>query len=213
MSKQLLIWMLICLNGAEYAHAQWTKKDSVWLHNVQSGKERLQLNSETMKAIESGSLINFDKPVSKMQMAPVSPLPILKDFSEYLGEFTTKTKVPLKDLHPSVFMKYGPKYTKELRSYILIRDAIHKESPFYPRWTAIDVGKMTSRKEYVHARNAERDGTWKNYNNLPTPDIIRKKRKYERDQAKKIAIQDTVLKADTIQRIDTIRAVGPVQYN
>ena len=37
------------------------------------------------------------------------------------------------------------------------------------------IADMTSRKEYVHRRNAKRDGTWKNYNNLPTPDIIKKR--------------------------------------
>ena len=39
MHKQLLIVMLICLKGADYISAQqWTKKDSVWLQNVLSGK-------------------------------------------------------------------------------------------------------------------------------------------------------------------------------
>ena len=59
MHKQLLIVMLICLKGADYISAQqWTKKDSVWLQNVLSGKEKLELNPETMKAIQSGSFIN-----------------------------------------------------------------------------------------------------------------------------------------------------------
>lgn len=44
MHKQLLIVMLICLKGADYISAQqWTKKDSVWLQNVLSGKEKLEL--------------------------------------------------------------------------------------------------------------------------------------------------------------------------
>ena len=39
MHKQLLIVMLICLKGADYISAQqWTKNDSVWLHNFLSGK-------------------------------------------------------------------------------------------------------------------------------------------------------------------------------
>ena len=65
MRKQLFIVMLICLRGADYMSAQqWTKKDSVWLQNVLSGKEKLELNPETMKAIQSGSLINLDEPAS-----------------------------------------------------------------------------------------------------------------------------------------------------
>ena len=42
---------------------------------------------------------------------------------------------------------------------------------------------MTSRKTYVHKRNAKRNGTWQNYGNLPTPDVISKKKKFERQQA------------------------------
>ncbi|MCD7848485.1 MAG: DUF4858 domain-containing protein [Parabacteroides sp.] len=96
--------MLICLKGADYISAQqWTKKDSVWLQNVLSGKEKLELNPETMKAIQSGSLINLDEPASNMKLSPVSPLPILKDFSEYIKADTTRRKIALKDLPPSVF--------------------------------------------------------------------------------------------------------------
>ena len=84
MYRLLLIGMLICLGGRSYVSAQqWTKKDSIWLQNVLSGKEKLELNPETKKAIESGELINLDD-ASKMQMAPAEPLPTTKDFSEYI---------------------------------------------------------------------------------------------------------------------------------
>lgn len=79
MHKQLLIVMLICLKGADYISAQqWTKKDSVWLQNVLSGKEKLELNPETMKAIQSGSFINLNEPASDMKMSPVTPFPSSK---------------------------------------------------------------------------------------------------------------------------------------
>ena len=78
--------MLICLSGTEYVYGQWTEKDSVWLQNVISGKEKIELNQEALKAIESGTLINSDKPASNMIMAPsTSPASyVLKDFSEYV---------------------------------------------------------------------------------------------------------------------------------
>ena len=44
-------------------------------------------------------------------------------------------------------------------------------------FVTFDFAEMTSRKSYIHKRNAKRDGTWRNYNNLPTPDIIKKKKK------------------------------------
>ena len=118
MHKQLLIVMLICLKGADYISAQqWTKKDSVWLQNVLSGKEKLELNPETMKAIQSGSFINLDEPASDMKMSPVTPLPILKDFTEYIQTDSTHRKIALKDLPPGVFWLYAPPPGKFLPVY------------------------------------------------------------------------------------------------
>ena len=118
MHKQLLIVMLICLKGADYISAQqWTKKDSVWLQNVLSGKEKLELNPETMKAIQSGSFINLDEPASDMKMSPVTPLPILKDFTEYIQTDSTYRKIALKDLPPGVFWLYAPPPGKFLPVY------------------------------------------------------------------------------------------------
>jgi len=36
---------------------EWTKEDSIWLQNVLEGKETLEINEETKKAIEDGRLI------------------------------------------------------------------------------------------------------------------------------------------------------------
>ena len=115
MRKQLFIVMLICLRGADYMSAQqWTKKDSVWLQNVLSGKEKLELNPETMKAIQSGSLINLDEPASEMKMAPVTPLPILKDFTEYIQTDSTNRKKAPKDLPPRTCLPVFSGYTLRL---------------------------------------------------------------------------------------------------
>lgn len=104
MHKQIFIVMLICLRGVDYISAQqWTKKDSVWLQNVLSGKEKLELNPETMKAIQSGSFINLDEPASNMKISPVTPLPILKDFTEYIQTDSAYRKKALKDLHQVSF--------------------------------------------------------------------------------------------------------------
>ena len=75
--------MLICLKGADYISAA-VDSDSVRLQNVLSGKEKLELNPETMESDSSGSFINLDEPASDMKMSPVTPLPILKDFTEYI---------------------------------------------------------------------------------------------------------------------------------
>lgn len=83
---RLYILILFCLRSADYLAAQaWTKEDSVWLQNILSGKDTLRLNPETIKAIQSGTLINNPHdPASEMQQAPTQILPIPKDFSEYI---------------------------------------------------------------------------------------------------------------------------------
>lgn len=221
MRKHLLIWMLICLYGTEYVHAQWTKKDSVWLQDVLSGKEKLQLNTETMKAIESGNLINMDKPASEMKMAPpVAPLPILKDFSEYVqSDDSTRRKIALKDLPYSVFRLYGPDFKKIPSVYQSVINGI-KASPL-PRGgsslnvgisLAFDIGDMTSRKTHVHRRNVKRDGTWKEYNNLPTPDIIKKRKNFVKEHSD-VSAQDSILKTDSIQKADTSRLIRQIPLN
>ena len=211
MRKQLLIVMLICLKGADYISAQqWTKKDSVWLQNVLSGKEKLELNPETMKAIQSGSLINLDKPASNMKLSPVSPLPILKDFSEYIKADTTRRKIALKDLPPSVFWLYSPPPGKILPVFQSMLDEVKRDPITAPGGMFFDLAEMTSRKSHIHKRNAKRDGTWKNYNNLPTPDIIKKKKKLAEDNPQ-IAGQDTLLlHKDSLQMKDTTRMITPV---
>lgn len=214
MRKQLLIVMLICLKGADYLSAQqWTKKDSVWLQNVLSGKEKLELNPETMKAIQSGSFINLDEPASNMKLSPVTPLPIIKDFSEYIQTDSTRRKIALKDLPPSVFWLYGPKPGQIIPVYENMLKA-WKNDPanhsYNTGFATLDIAELTSRKSYIHRRNAKRDGTWKNYNNLPTPDIIKKKKKFAEDNPQ-IAGQDTLLlHKDSLQMKDTTHVITPV---
>ena len=198
MHKQLLIVMLICLKGADYISAQqWTKKDSVWLQNVLSGKEKLELNPETMKAIQSGSFINLDEPASDMKMSPVTPLPILKDFTEYIQTDSTHRKIALKDLPPGVFWLYAPPMNRS-----------HNTG-----FVTFDFAEMTSRKSYIHKRNAKRDGTWRNYNNLPTPDIIKKKKKLATGHPE-FARQDTLLsRKDSLQLKDTTHVTSFAPMN
>lgn len=89
----------------EVAYGQWTRKDSVWLQNVLSGKDTLRLNPETMRAIQSGSFLTPEPPVSPMLSAPTALL-ILKDFSEYI-DVEEGQKMALKDLPPGVFWLTG----------------------------------------------------------------------------------------------------------
>ena len=123
--------------------------------------------------------------MGKPQLAAPSNIPITKDFSEYIQQDdTTHRKVALKDLPPSVFWRHNPPYKKILPVYQSILDEL-KRTPSSGRTSlaTFDLGRMTSRKTYVHKRNAKRNGTRQNYGNLPTPDVISKRKKFERQQA------------------------------
>lgn len=137
------------------------KKDSVWLQNVLSGKEKLELNPETMKAIQSGSFINLDEPASDMKMSPVTPLPILKDFTEYIQTDSTHRKIALKDLPPGVFWLYAPPPGKFLPVYKNMLET-WKNDPMNRShntgFVTFDFAEMTSRKSYIHKRNAKEMG-------------------------------------------------------
>lgn len=202
--RPLLIGFIICLNF-RMGYAQWTKQDSIWLQNVLAGKDSIRLNPEFQKAIKSGTLINPGQPMGKMQIAP-SSIPITKDFSEYLQqkEDTAHRKIALKDLPPSVFWWYDPPTKPMLPALKSIIDEIRR-NPIQLGGQGLvqfDLGKMTSRKEYVHKRNAKRDATWKDYNNLPTPDIIRKKKVFF--AAHPEAAADSIKRDTTVIRKDSL---------
>lgn len=170
--------MLICLNGTQYVYGQWTEKDSVWLQNIISGKEKIELNPEAIKAIESGNLINTDKPTSNMIMAPsTSPASsVLKDFSEYVRpqdveENNPNRKVALKDLPPAVFMRYGldkplPRF-KMLGSFYVSPDI--RANAVKPSGLSFDdmLQQVFMPSARSKRRNAQRWQTQKYYNNYP----------------------------------------------
>lgn len=170
--------MLICLNGTDYVYGQWTEKDSVWLQNVISGKEKIELNHEALKAIESGTLINTDKPASNMIMAPAtsSAASLVKDFSEYVRpEETEKNnpdrKVALKDLPPAVFSLYGPNKplprVKMLGSFQVSPDI--RANAVKPSGISFDelLQQVFMPSARHKKRNAQRWRTHKYYNNYP----------------------------------------------
>lgn len=199
--RSLLIGFFICLN-IPMGYAQWSKQDSIWLQNVLEGKDTIRLNPEFQKAIKSGTFIHSGQPVGKIQMAP-SSIPITKDFNQYFGhkEDTTRRKVALKDLPPSVFWWYDPPVKPLLPVLGSILDEI-KRKPIQAPAGQFDLGKMTSRKEYVHKRNTKRDATWKEYNDLPTPDIIKKRKDFIEVRSKVTA--DSIRRDTTVIRKDSL---------
>jgi hypothetical protein len=105
MEKRFILLLFICVHQTGSLYAQWTEKDSVWLKDVLSGKEQLQLNPETMEAIRSGNLINTDKPPMELLSAPPL-LPINKDFDIQPVDTTSEAAIDYSKMPPAVFALY-----------------------------------------------------------------------------------------------------------
>jgi hypothetical protein len=105
MDKRLILLLFICVYQTESLYAQWTEKDSVWLKDVLSGKEQLQLNPETMEAIRSGSLINTGTPPMELLAAPPI-LPVSKDFDIQPIDTTSEEAVDYSKMPPAVLALY-----------------------------------------------------------------------------------------------------------
>ena len=179
------LWMIvfICL-PVHWINAQWTAQDSLWLKNVLEGKDTIRLNPEFQHSIESGTFLNDGKPIEKSLMLAPNPYPLLKDFSEYIQhEDSSKRRIPFKDLPPQIFWRHVLPLVEILPVYQSILDELKlKPCVGQPASGMIsfgfDAAGLTSRKEFIHKRNAKRDSTWRNYNNLPSLYMLEKQRKF-----------------------------------
>ena len=184
--KTLLIELILYF-CAQSIYAQWTERDSIWLKNLLQKGDTIKLNPEFQKAIQEGNLINTEAPLGEPLLSAPQQLPILKDFSKYIQvEDTTKRNIDLKNLPSAVFWRHNIPLKKILPVYQSILEELRLKplSTGSTAFAIFDIGEMTSRKAFIHKRNAKRDSTWKNYNNLPTLDIISKSKAFEKQQKK-----------------------------
>lgn len=198
-----LLLPLLILNTWK-GQAQWTKQDSIWLKNVLEGKDSLRLNPEFMKEMQEGLFLNPKQPAGEQQTAP-RELPITKDFSEYRPySDNPNRKVSLNQLPPNVFWRHMLPLDPTLPISKSLQDEF-RQKPARGNSGAVasfDVGQMTSRKEYIHRKNAKRDGTRQNVGR-PLPNTAAQ-RAYQLQEARKKA---------RIARQDSTRSkyfVGPI---
>lgn len=232
-----LVWIgvLICIHIDLLQAQAWSKADSLWLANMLAGKDTIRLNPEFQKAIQNGSFLNPDQPVGKMQMAPAR-IPLARDFSEYINDKTssspsdsTHRRVPLKDLPPSVFMRYG--LDKPLPFNGIYRQAY---TPYGRPAKSAATGISLSFDNLLQAafspsyrqkmRNRKHATAWRTYNDLPTPDIHHKQKKFRADHPELVLKPDTASRSpqtsqppqasqpdtDTIRSKDTAFGLKPV---
>ena len=199
-----LLLPLLILNTWK-GQAQWTKQDSIWLKNVLEGKDSLRLNPEFMKEMQEGLFLNPKQPAGEQQTAP-RELPITKDFSEYMPySDNPNRKVPLNQLPPIVFWRHMLPLDPTLPISKSLQDEFRQKTARGNSGAvaSFDVGQMTSRKEYIHRKNAKRDGTRQNVGR-PLPNTAAQ-RAYQLQEARKKA---------RIARQDSTRSkyfVGPIE--
>ena len=203
--KLLYLLLLLLILNTWKGQAQWTKQDSIWVKNVLEGKDSLRLNPEFMKKMQEGLFLNPKQPAGEQQTAP-RELPITKDFSEYMPySDNPNRKVPLNQLPPNVFWRHMLPLDPTLPISKSLQDEF-RQKPARGNSVAVasfDVGQMTSRKEYIHRKNAKRDGTRQNVGR-PLPNTAAQ-RAYQLQEARKKA---------RIARQDSTRSkyfVGPIE--
>ena len=102
----LLLLLSLQTGASLYAQDKWTKQDSIWLQRVLSGEEKLQLNDDTKKAIESGNLLSPDPYIKEQMKMKSAELPIMKSF-EGITAPESRRKLKPDELPPPVYKLYG----------------------------------------------------------------------------------------------------------
>lgn len=169
MNKRFYLILLICLPTIGNIHAQWTEKDSLWILDILSGKEKVRLNQETLKAIESGTLIGVDKSILEPISAPTQ-LPITKYFEGILPPDTSISAIDFSKLPVSVFVQFGPKAVliEELGSFLITpkeRDTLISLTPQVATFNAENITRTIFWKSHrAKMRNRKKANAWKTYN-------------------------------------------------
>jgi hypothetical protein len=152
-----LIFVVIMKSNTVIYAQDWTTQDSLWLQRVLNGTEKIQLNQETLKAIESGTLIREPDVVIQPQINP-SEMPIIKSFEGVTG---LKNQVLSTEMTTSEYYLYGMDHIAALMGGNQILTPKKNISPFTDKtiselkW----LDKLTPRKATVDDMTAVRSGS------------------------------------------------------
>jgi len=172
MSNRVIMSFSICLLNLGLMNAQGIEKDTIWIDNGQMDKQKICLNEETMRAIQSGTLINFDspKPVTKPRPYRMK-IAITKDFGlkPVAGlpmEITDTLHIP-----PSVFakLKFSFLPVKEVTGFkVSSKSDELRATPAGFAFSAEDLlQSIFSKTARAKKHNRKHATAWKTYNNFP----------------------------------------------
>jgi len=108
MERYYYLLLLLGLQTGTFLYAQdkWTKQDSIWLQRVLSGNQKIQLNDQTKKAIESGTLLSPDPFIKEQMQMKSAELPIMKSFEGITAPESRRKQKP-HELPVPVYKQYG----------------------------------------------------------------------------------------------------------
>ena len=191
MNKYNYLFLLVVLNSGITLYAQeWTVQDSIWLQRVLEGNEKIRLNEQTLKAIESGTLIRDPSLLPKEFKTSPSEMPIIRSIEDIKPSELPQPIQPL-NLPVAVYHIYVLQQPVNLPT-------INKEAYTFSEKTIIElktIDALTPRKATVDdpstlrtpsggvsvnyedilrtlfwpshrakKRNAQKANAWKNYN-------------------------------------------------
>jgi hypothetical protein len=105
MRQYYCVFLVFVLKSGIVTFAQeWTEQDSLWLQRVLNGTEKIQLNEETRKAIESGTFIHDPTVVKRMNISPLE-MPVIKSFEGITAP--QSKRISPTDMPSSVYRLYG----------------------------------------------------------------------------------------------------------
>ena len=174
MCSRIIVSVSFCLInlGPIYGQFAEAEKDTLRINEYQPEKQKIKLNEATMRAIKSGTLINFDGPKQANKPRPfVSKIPITKDFGlkPVAGipmEASDSIKIPPRVFHELTF-NYLPE--KEIRAFKVSNKLEElRATPAGFSFSAEDLlQSIFSKTARAKKRNLKKANAWKTYNSLP----------------------------------------------
>ena len=175
MNKLFFVSIVVLLISIQQVKAQWAKTDSVRLQNILSGKDTLRINPEFQRLIKDGGIINFG-PKEKLPLTPSrSKIPIETDFSEIVK----------------------PTYDKNLQIKENAFDFKVNSNEIPPKGYDFNdvLSNILSPSYRQKMKNRENATAWKHYNDIPSPEILEKRKKYIEEHPEAI-LPSTANKSD-----------------
>ena len=167
---------------------EWTEQDSIWLQRVLNGTEKIRLNEETRKAIESGMLIHDPTVIQQLKISP-KEYPVIESFEGITSPEVNRK--PPSDLPPAVYRLHilhhkdslpdinnaFKIHAAKLTEFKILHERTYRKATVDDPMTIRPSGGSFSAEDILRTifwpshrakkRNAKNANAWKTYNEIP----------------------------------------------